>query len=197
MPGPAWGARMIGLGERTLVLASASPRRAELLGGLGVPFTRRAVDVDETPAAGEAAEVTARRLAETKARAAVLPGEDAVVLGADTVVVVDGEVLGKPRDAREAAGMLRRLSGRPHEVITGVALAEGDSLRSGVARTRVVFRALEDEDIHALVHSGEARDKAGAYGIQGLAALVVERIEGDYFNVVGLPLGLVRELLHA
>ncbi len=213
-PGAAapWGARLLGVEGVRLVLASASPRRAELLTGLGVRFTARPVDVDESPRPGEAPAAAARRLAEEKALAAAArtPGDDArtvgapgndatLIVGADTLVVVDGDALGKPLDAEHARRMLRLLSGRTHEVVTGVAVVRGAdrSVRSGVETTRVRFRVLDADDIAALVDSGEAMDKAGAYGIQGLAALAVDGIEGDYSNVVGLPLGLLHRLLLA
>jgi septum formation protein len=152
--------------------------------------------VEETRPSEPAAE-TVRRLALEKARAALRNGEEALVLGADTVVVLGGEVLGKPRDDAEAARMLRRLAGAEHLVITGLALIrspEGEE-ETGVARTRVRFRSLDEGEIDSLVEDGEGRDKAGAYGIQGRASLVVEEIEGDYYNVVGLPLVLLRRLI--
>jgi septum formation protein len=186
------------LGETPLVLASASPRRAALLRDLGVPFTLRPADVEETVGEGEPPARAAVRLAEAKARAAAGPG-NALVLGADTLVVLEGRPLGKPRDPAHARAMLLSLSGRDHEVVTGVALLrERDGgLVSGVERSRVHFRELTEEDLRALVESGEAMDKAGAYGIQGLASLVVTRLDGDYTNVVGLPLGLLRRLIRA
>ena len=203
----AWGERLLGSEGARLVLASASPRRAEILTRLGVRFTVHPVAIAEEIHAGEPPEAAARRLAEEKARAAArslhqnggTAGETAPVLvvGSDTLVVLDGRPLGKPRDASEARGWLRSLSGRAHEVVTGVAvlrLPEGGMV-SGVERTVVRFRPLTEEDVTALVESGEALDKAGAYGIQGLAALAVEGIEGDYSNVVGLPLGLLRRLV--
>jgi septum formation protein len=179
------------------VLASASPRRAALLEELGVPFLRRPAEVDETPAGGETPPATAERLALDKARCGARPEEDALVVGADTVVVRDGELLGKPADDDEARRMLRSLSGRSHEVLTGVAVVRTPEGAEAVghARTEVRFRDLGAEDLDALVESGEGLDKAGAYGIQGLASLAVAGIRGDYSNVVGLPLGLLRRLI--
>jgi septum formation protein len=167
-----------------------------------VRFTVRPVDVDESIHPGEAPAAAARRLAEEKALAAlasIASGDDTLLVGADTLVVADGEALGKPRDAADARRMLRLLSGRSHEVVTGVAVARtaDRAVVSGVEVTGVRFRLLDADDIAALVESGEALDKAGAYGIQGLAALAVDRIEGDYFNVVGLPLGVLRRLVLA
>ena len=186
---------------RRLVLASASPRRRELLARLGVEFEVRAVDADETPLAAETPEALVLRLALVKARAAARPGE--LALGADTVVAAGGALLGKPADDEEARRMLAALSGRSHEVWTGVALVEvpagpGDGRlreRARACRTEVVFRALSGSEIDAYVASGEPRDKAGAYAIQGGAAAFVAHVEGDFTNVVGLPLPLVEELL--
>ena len=178
-----------------LVLASASPRRAELLRAAGIPFEVVAADVDERQHAGEDAESYVRRLAGAKAVrvASAYPGR--AVLGADTTVVVDGEVLGKPRDAAEAASMLRRLSGRNHEVLTGVCLIGRDGhAETAVASTTVEFRPLTPAEIEAYVASGEPMDKAGAYAIQGGAGPFVSRIDGDYDNVVGLPVALIQAM---
>jgi septum formation protein len=179
-----------------LVLASGSPRRSEILRAVGWPFEATASDVDETLREGEAAEVYVRRLAREKAGAVASARLFGLVLGADTVVVVDGDILGKPRDAGEAGRMLRRLSARTHEVLTGVALVRAETGRSisGVARTRVRFAELSDEEIDRYVETGEPSDKAGAYAVQGRAALFIEAIEGEYWNVVGLPIRLVYEL---
>jgi septum formation protein len=180
-----------------VVLASASPRRRELLARLGLAFEVRPADVDETPRPGETPERLARRLALEKARAVVLdepPGTR--VIGADTVVAVAGELLGKPADAAEARRMLARLSGREHEVWTGVAVLVADGQEQvDVGRTAVRFRPLGPDEIAAYVASGEPLDKAGGYAIQGGAAEFVESVDGDYDNVVGLPLALLAELL--
>ncbi len=184
-----------GAGPR-LVLASASPRRRELLGGLGLDFDLRPVDIDETPLAGEPAEEYVLRLAEAKAEAsAPAPGE--LALAADTIVVVDGDLLGKPRDPDDARRMLERLSGREHRVLTGVALRGpgGEPRRSAVDSTRVRFAELTGDEIAWYVASGEPLDKAGAYAVQGLGALFVDGIVGNHSNVVGLPLPRVYRLL--
>jgi len=188
-------------GSPRLVLASGSPRRRALLARLGHEFEVRTSGADERVLPGESPEQHVRRLAAAKASAAV--GADELALGADTIVVVDGEILGKPADDAEARSMLARLSGRPHEVWTGVAIAArdgaGDTARveARSCRTEVRFRALTAAEIDAYVATGEPADKAGAYAIQGGAAGFVDAVEGDYENVVGLPLGVVRDLLEA
>lgn len=178
-----------------LVLASASPRRAALLRAAGFEFDTVVVDVDETVRAGEAPSAYVRRLAAEKSAraAAVRPG--AVILGADTAVVIDGEILGKPRDDREAAAMLHRLSGARHDVMTGMSLRRGGFEVGRVETTAVRFATLTPDDIARYIASGEGRDKAGAYAIQGLASRFIPRIEGSYSNVVGLPVAGVWELL--
>jgi septum formation protein len=178
-----------------LVLASNTPRRRELLHAAGFEFDVAAIDVDETRGEGEPAERYVERLAQTKARAAVRRGPDLVVVGADTVVVVGGEVLGKPRDTADAARMLRRLSGRSHEVLTGVAVARRGQMLSRVERTSVWFVRVSDAEIAWYLASGEPMDKAGAYAIQGRASRFIPRIDGSYSNVVGLPMAAVVELL--
>jgi septum formation protein len=178
-----------------LVLASASPRRRELLASLGLIFTVRAADVDETPLAGEAATATVLRLASVKADTVAAP--DTVVLAADTLVVVDGDSLGKPADPGEARAMLRRIAGRRHEVHTGVvarATATGRHT-SAVVTSRVTMAALSEEEIAWYVATGEPLDKAGAYAVQGIGAMFVDEVEGNYSNVVGLPLPAVRRVL--
>jgi septum formation protein len=176
-----------------LVLASASPRRREILAGLGVAFTPRTAALDESPRPGETPAELARRLAEEKATAVVGDGE--IALGADTVVAVDGVLLGKPADDAEAAAMLGRLSDREHEAITGVALVGSNGvLAAGADRTLVRFRALSREEIAWYVATGEPRDKAGAYGVQGLGGLLVAAIAGSHSNVVGLPVGMLGTL---
>lgn len=179
-----------------LVLASASPRRAELLRAAGFEFQTMAVEVDETARPGESPLDYVRRLATEKAlRAAARLDEGHIVVGADTAVVVDGEILGKPRDDREAARMLRRLSDRRHEVLTGVSVRRGDVALARVETTSVAFARLTSGEIAWYVASGEGRDKAGAYAIQGLASRFIPSIEGSYSNVVGLPVACVYQLL--
>jgi septum formation protein len=182
--------------ELPLVLASASPRRAELLTSAGYVFSIRAADVDESVHPGEAPEPYVVRLALAKARR-VASGDAAVsiVLGADTAVVVDGEILGKPGNSDEAVTMLTKLSGRVHDVLTGVAvLGQGRELTE-LARTRVSFLPLSVRDIEEYVLTGEAYGKAGAYGIQGRAARFIDTIEGSWSNVVGLPIAVVANML--
>jgi septum formation protein len=176
-----------------VVLASSSPRRRELLSLLGLSFDVAPADVDESWRNGEAPEVHTERLAREKAAAVRRPG--AVTVAADTIVVVDGEILGKPADAAEARAMLRRLAGRGHVVHTAIAVAYGERRASGVVSTRVWFRPLDGAAIAAYVATGEPMDKAGAYGIQGYGAVLVDRIEGDYFTVMGLGLARLADLL--
>ena len=178
-----------------LILASGSPRRRELLAGLGLRFAVRPVDLDESPLAGEEPAATVLRLAAAKAAAVAHPGE--LVLGADTVVVLDGLLLGKPRDPEDAARMLAAIAGREHTVLTGVALCEPGRDRQAAAleTSRVRMAALTAEEVAWYVATGEPLDKAGAYAVQGLGALFVEEVFGNYTNVVGLPLPAVRRLL--
>ena len=152
-------------------------------------------DIDETPRPHETPTAYVERLAIEKARAVLALRPDARVLGADTTVTIDGEILGKPTDADDAARMLRMLSGRPHEVHTGVALVSAAGVRSDVETTRVWFAAMTDEDISWYVATGEPVDRAGAYAIQGLASRFIPRIEGSYSNVVGLPVAMVSSIL--
>jgi len=173
-----------------LVLASTSPRRAEILRQSGIPFVVRPACVDESLLAGETPEDYVTRLAEWKARAIEAHPEEQV-LGADTTVVVDGEMLAKPADAADASRMLRALAGRAHEVLTGICLKRGDRVVRDHARTRVWFVPLSDTEIAEYVASGEPMDKAGGYAIQGHASKFIPKIEGCYFNVVGLPVALV------
>ena len=179
----------------TLVLASGSPRRRQLLESLGLEIEVRPADIDETPLESESGCDCALRLAEAKARSVVREGE--LVLAADTVVVLEGDLLGKPGNAAEAAAMLRRLSGREHEVMTGVAVCDlSRSLRLAfVEVTKVRFAELSEAEIAWYVATGEPLDKAGAYGIQGHGSLFVDAIEGNYSNVVGLPLAPTYRLL--
>jgi septum formation protein len=182
-----------------LVLASSSPRRAELLKAAGFTFTIHPVDADESAQPGESIEDYIRRVALLKSAAAGNPPGDTVILAADTIVTIDGLRLGKPVDDGDAADMLARLSGRTHEVLTAIVVATSAhrTVRTvDVARTAVTFNVLPPHVIDWYVASGEPRDKAGAYAIQGLASRFVERLEGSYTNVVGLPVDLVyRHLL--
>lgn len=179
-----------------LVLASASPRRRELLQQIGVPCEIAPVDIDETPMPGEQAEHYVSRLALAKARAcqAAYP-QPAVFLGSDTTVVIDGDILGKPADAEESRLMLQRLSGREHQVMTAVALVCGEQQRLATVTTDVGFRPLTETEIQRYWHTGEPCDKAGSYAIQGLGGIFVERINGSYSAVVGLPLTETAALL--
>jgi len=181
-----------------LILASRSPRRRELLRGAGFDFDVRPSTVEETASPGETPEEFARRAAREKALevAASAPPES-LVLGADTVVVADGEILGKPANAPDAARMLRLLSGVTHRVITGVCIVRAPDRVEALAHetTFVTFRSLDNDELQDYLAGGEPFDKAGAYGIQGLASKFVTRVEGCYFNVVGLPVALVCDLL--
>ena len=195
-----------------LVLASASPRRQELLRNAGISFAVQVADVDETPLRGEGARECAERLAREKALKVWRARPQDVVLGADTVVVVDGTILGKPADGDDAARMLRMLSGREHRVITGVCLVgpkpsgqgsrasgheskHSEDVRTGSEATLVTMSEISDKEIFDYVATGEPMDKAGAYAIQGIASRWIPRIEGDYSNVVGLPVALVYRML--
>ena len=188
--------------EGELVLASASPRRADLLRAAGFTFTVQAADVDETQFPGESPDAYVRRLALAKANAVARRGEWRPVLGADTTVVIEGETLGKPEDAADARRMLCRLSGRSHQVLTGVALVDPARQSAGgeptsltdVVATVVTFATLEPEELDWYVRSGEPMGKAGAYAIQGLGSRFVTRVEGSYPNVVGLPIAEVRAM---
>jgi septum formation protein len=176
-----------------VLLASASPRRRELLTLIGIEHEVRPSNIDESYLAGELPREHAERLAREKATA--LDEPDAVTIGSDTIVVVDGDVLGKPRDRDHAAQMLRRLSGRSHVVMTGVAVRWRDKLASSLEEVGVTFRLLSDDEIECYIDTGEPMDKAGAYGIQGFGATIVERVDGDYFAVMGLPLNRMVRLL--
>jgi septum formation protein len=198
MPGVARAAAAwsLPLTMTPIVLASASPRRAELLRAAGYIFEVAPAHVDESPRSEESPEAYVVRVAEDKARAILRHQPARVILAADTTVVVDHHVLGKPVDVADAARMLRLLSGRTHEVVTGVAVIGADGrLRSRHATTTVEFVPLSADEIDWYVGSGEPMDKAGAYAIQGLASRFVSRIEGSYSNVVGLPVALVHEML--
>jgi septum formation protein len=178
-----------------LVLASASPRRRELLRSAGIPFEVQAANIAEDPLPGESAKECAERLAREKALAVASQRPNDIVLGADTVVVVDGQLLGKPCDGADAARMLRLLSGRKHQVITGVCLVVSGRCSVGSETTSVTMSAMSEREIADYVSTGEPMDKAGAYAIQGIASRWIPRIEGDYSNVVGLPVALVFGML--
>jgi septum formation protein len=184
--------------ECRVVLASASPRRRQLLNLIGIAHEVRPANIDETMRVRETPRRHAERLAREKASAIATRDPDLITIGADTIVVVNRKVLGKPRDADDAARMLALLSGREHVVTTAVAVSRGKKLRSAVEEVRVRFRRLRDDEIEAYIATGEPMDKAGAYGIQGYGATIVERIEGDYFAVMGLPIvrlvGLLRDV---
>jgi septum formation protein len=193
-----------------IVLASASPRRQELLRNAGIPFVVEPTNVLELPKEGENPRACAERLARGKALAVFCQRPNDFILGADTIVIVDGQILGKPQDSADATRMLHLLSGRTHEVTTGVCLlAPQANARLGTASrelrtgfedtcsetTLVTMNALSDDEIRSYVATGEPMDKAGAYAIQGIASRWISRIEGDYFNVVGLPVALVYRML--
>ena len=178
----------------SLILASASPRRRELMGLFRIPFTVRVADIDETmdPAAAPYDEVA--RVSRLKAQATPRTGED-VVIAADTIVVCEGRVLGKPHSEEEAVAMLTLLSGRDHQVMTGVTVLRGERAETVTEVTDIHFRELSEKEIRAYVATGEPMDKAGAYGIQGGAALFCSRMVGDYYNVMGLPVCRLGEIL--
>jgi septum formation protein len=179
-----------------LVLASQSPRRRELLALIGLAHEVRPADIDESRLGDETPEEHCERLARGKAAALVgRANRNAVIIGSDTIVVIDGVVLGKPADANHAARMLRTLSGRSHTVLTAVAVARNGQMESAVERVSVSFREIDDAEIAAYIATREPMDKAGAYGIQGYGATIVSRIEGDYFAVMGLALNLLVRLL--
>lgn len=181
------------MGEAPLVLASKSPRRRQLLEMLGIPVVVSVSDVQEFPLPRETPSAYSRRLARDKARA--VPGE--FVLGADTIVVIDDEILEKPIDPADAVRMLSRLAGRRHEVVTSICLVANGVEHVAQDVTAVYFRPATTAMLEAYVATGEPMDKAGAYGIQGFGAALVERIEGDFFGVMGLPVRLVLDLLAA
>ena len=181
-----------------VVLASSSPRRRELLNLIGIAHEVRPANLDESMRPREAPRRHAERLARDKASAIAMRDPDLITIAADTIVVIDRKVLGKPVDKEDAARMLAMLSGREHTVITAVAVSRGKKLRSAVEEVKVKFRHLREDEIEAYIATGEPMDKAGAYGIQGYGATIVERVEGDYFAVMGLPLvrliGLMRDV---
>ncbi|HEU4631703.1 MAG TPA: Maf family protein [Gemmatimonadaceae bacterium] len=181
-----------------VILASQSPRRRDLLTLVGIAHEVRPADIDERVLPGEQPAPHAERLARTKAATLAARAADAIVVAADTIVVVDGDILGKPADAADARRMLHRLAGRTHTVVTALAVARDGRMVSGVETVEVTFRPLDDEEIAAYVATGEPMDKAGSYGIQGYGATIVQRIDGDYFAVMGLSLvrlvGLLRQV---
>jgi septum formation protein len=178
-----------------IILASGSPRRSEIMNAVGWRFTKAVPDIDESERAGESPDDYVCRLALEKAQAVAdsHPGE--IVLAADTTVVIDGQITGKPVDDDDARRMIRMLAGNWHEVLTGVAVSKNGVLDVGLQRTRVKFAAMNDAEIEYLVEKGDPLDKAGAYAVQAQAALFIERIEGDYWNVVGLPISLVYQMI--
>jgi septum formation protein len=179
-----------------LVLASGSPRRQEILRNAGIPFVVQVANIREVVRDGEPPKACAERLAREKALDVARNRPDDMVLGADTIVVVDGEILGKPADKQDAVRMLRLLAGRSHQVITGVCIVSPGGIQDvGSESTLVAMSAVSENDIHSYVESGEPMDKAGAYAIQGIASRWIARIEGDYFNVVGLPVALLWRML--
>lgn len=178
-----------------VILASQSPRRRELLTLVGITHDVLPADIDETVWPNEEPVPHCERLARSKAETLAAQHPEALVIGSDTIVVVDGDILGKPRDREEAIAMVTRLAGRSHVVHTAVAVAHQGEVRSGVESVGVTFRDLTPELIAAYVDTGEPMDKAGAYGIQGFGATIVERVDGDYFAVMGLPLGRLVELI--
>jgi septum formation protein len=171
-----------------VVLASSSPRRRELLNLIGIAHEVRPANLDESMRPREAPRRHAERLAREKASAVAMRDPDLITIAADTIVVINRKVLGKPVDKEDAARMLAMLSGREHTVISAVAVSRGKKLRSAIEEVKVKFRRLREDEIEAYIATGEPMDKAGAYGIQGYGATIVERVEGDYFAVMGLPL---------
>ncbi len=193
-----------------LILASGSPRRAEILTSVGWEFTKHIADIDETEFEGENPADYVQRLAKEKAEKVAESYENALILGADTTVVIDGQIIGKPTDLADAKRMLKMLSGRSHEVLTGVALVKRFQISNfkfptekltknniviGLQKTTVKFAEISEAEIDFLAEKGEPLDKAGAYAVQAQAALFIEEIEGDYWNVVGLPINLVYGLM--
>ena len=177
-----------------LILASGSPRRSEILASVGWRFEKHVPEIDETELPGEPPDEYVQRLAKTKAEKIAVSHPSTLVLGADTTVVIDGRIIGKPADLADARRMLRELSGNWHAVLTGVALSRSGETTVAVQSTRVKFAPMSASEIDFLAEKGDPLDKAGAYAVQAQAALFIEQIEGDYWNVVGLPVSLVYEL---
>ena len=178
-----------------LILASGSPRRSEILSSVGWEFTKHAADIDESEHEGEMPEDYVLRLAREKAATVASEYPGGIVLGADTTVVIDHQIIGKPVDLDDARRMLTMLSGNWHEVLTGIALVKDEKMRSAIQRTRVKFAPMSDAEIDFLAERGDPLDKAGAYAVQAQAALFIDGIEGEYWNVVGLPVSLVYKLV--
>ncbi|NOT47510.1 MAG: septum formation protein Maf [Acidobacteria bacterium] len=178
-----------------MVLASGSPRRAEIMNSVGWEFTQDVPDIDESELLGEEPDIYVQRLARAKAEAVAARHSDSTILAADTTVVIDARILGKPVDLEDAKRMLRLLSGRWHEVLTGVAVLKDGHAAVGLQRTKVKFAEMSDKEVTFLAERGDPLDKAGAYAVQAQAALFIEGIEGDYWNVVGLPISLVYRLI--
>lgn len=180
-----------------LILASGSPRRSEILTSVGWEFTKDVADIDESERENESPEAYVQRLAREKAEAVAKRYENEIVLGADTTVVINNQIIAKPVDLDDARRMIKMLSGNWHEVLTGIAVVRSQHLQSsvGIQSTRVKFAEMSDDEIEFLVQYGEPLDKAGAYAVQAQAALFIEKIEGDYWNVVGLPISLVYEMV--
>jgi septum formation protein len=178
-----------------VILASQSPRRRDLLNLIGIAHTVRPADIDESPLPGETPVACVERLARAKARRIAAAEPDALVIAADTIVVIDDRILNKPVDTADARRMLRSLQGRRHDVYTAVCVILGPREAAGVEDTGVWFRTMSDAEIDAYIATGEPMDKAGAYGIQGYGATIVERVDGDFFTVVGLPLVRLTRLL--
>lgn len=178
-----------------LILASGSPRRSEILNSVGWDYEKHVADIDETEYENEDPADYVQRLAREKAEAVAVKYDEALVLGADTTVVIDNMIIGKPKDLDDARRMLKLLSGRTHEVLTGVALVKNNEKAVGYERTKVKFAEMSNTEINFLAEKGSPLDKAGAYAVQAQAALFIEGIEGDYWNVVGLPVNLVYRLL--
>jgi septum formation protein len=178
-----------------VILASQSPRRRDLLDLVGIVHEVLPADINEDVRAGEPADAYTERLAREKAAVIAARHADATVIAADTTVVLDGDILGKPVDAADARAMIRRLAGRSHTVLTALAVAHGGRVESAVESVGVTFRPLTDDEIAQYVATGEPMDKAGAYGIQGWGATIVERVDGDYFSVMGLGLRRLVDLL--
>ncbi|MBK8464808.1 MAG: septum formation inhibitor Maf [Chloracidobacterium sp.] len=178
-----------------LILASGSPRRSEILSSVGWEFVKHVADIDESERVGESPEDYVVRLACEKAEAVAVNYPSGIVLGADTTVVIDQQILGKPVDLDDARRMLRTLAGNWHEVLTGIAVVKNGETNSALQRTRVKFSSMSEDEINFLADRGDPLDKAGAYAVQAQAALFIEEIEGDYWNVVGLPISLVYDLI--